>query len=126
MFGIDTRLLLCYTKYTPTLEGNAMAKKNEFVVSDAATKLLVDEFVAVRARVIKMKKKEEELRTVLLAEMKSKRRRSLDGFLKTITVTPEECSRLNAEKVGRYLTPAQIKRCTDTTPYLKITSRNLE
>lgn len=99
---------------------------NKLVISPAYTRVLVDDFVKLRARIAKLSALEDHLKEVLLRELSKKNRKNLIGEKFVITKTDEERVSLNKAKVETILTPAQLKRCMVTTPYTKLTSRNLE
>ena len=103
-----------------------MARKQAFVIDAESLKLTVDSFVALRKRIKALREKEAALAEMLFAEMKKKRKSRLLGEQFVITATPEERSSLSMDKVRQYLTPAQIKRCTVVTPFVKITSTTRE
>lgn len=99
---------------------------NKLVIGPAYTRTLIDDFVKLRARICKLNALEDQMREVLIRELAKKNRKALIGNKFVVTKTEEERTSLNKAKVEAILTPAQFKRCLVTTPFTKLTSRNLE
>ena len=82
------------------------------------TKIKVDELAKVRAQISALKEKEEQLKLTLLPKLQAKG--FLEGYAYRVELSCYDQRSISRSKLERYMTPAQITRCTNVTPVEKL------
>ncbi len=85
----------------------------------------VDELAILRQEIASLKRREAELEGLLKSKLSDEKdKRSIKGQTYQVEITRMTSTSFSAVKAKEFLTPAQVRKCTKKTQYLKINIRN--